>query len=250
MPPPRITASGHILIILRTALLLAVLLTCVPLYHLWRLLGLRQIWPRIFMRGVTRIAGLRIFVTGMPRRGVLLLANHVSWLDIPALCGISGTAFIAHDGLARNGVLKHLAAMNDTVFIPRHRRTAIQSQIDQLRAALSDTGAVTLFPEGTTGDGITLLPFKSALLSAIEPLPAGIAVQPVLLRYAQAPEIAWLGEEPGIDNFKRIMAQWTAITLDIHFLPPLDGESLRDRKTIAAAAREAIADAMADSTIA
>ena len=73
-----------------------------------------------------------------------------------------------------------------------------------------------------------------------------IPVQPVLLDYADAPDIAWVGEEHGLDNFKRILARARPLRLTIRFLPPLEGEALTNRKTMAAAAREAIFGAMAD----
>src|SRR5690606_30535825 len=93
--------------------------------------------------------------------------------------------------------------------------------------------------------GVTLLPFKSSLLSALDPVPAGIAVQPVWLDYGpEVAEIAWVGEEPGLDNFLRILARSRPVDLTVHFLPPLTGGALADRKAMAAAAREAIVAAM------
>jgi 1-acyl-sn-glycerol-3-phosphate acyltransferase len=221
--------------------MLALLLVCLPCYYISRLLGLSRLWPRMFLAGAGWIAGLRLTVQGEPHRNALYLANHVSWLDIPAIARTSGSAFVAHDGLATNPVLRWLCKLNDTVFIARHRRRGVAEQAEAIRIALDHTGAITLFPEGTTGDGETVLPFKSALLSAIEPLPEGIAVQPVLLEYERARDIAWLGEEPGLDNFKRIAGSFRPVHLTVWFLEPLCGPALRDRKAMAMAASEAIA---------
>lgn len=221
--------------------MLALLLACLPCYYLWRLLGLRRFWPRIFLAGTGRIVGMRLVVRGRPRRNALYLANHISWLDIPAIASASGSAFIAHDGLASNAALRWLCALNDTVFIARHRRSGVAGQVEAIRFALDDVGALTLFPEGTTGDGETLLPFKSALLSAIEPLPKGIAVQPVLLRYEDPHHVAWLGDEPGLENFKRIAGSLRPVRVTAWFMEPLLGEALADRKSMAAAAAAAIA---------
>ncbi|MFN5781350.1 MAG: 1-acyl-sn-glycerol-3-phosphate acyltransferase, partial [Novosphingobium sp.] len=86
-----------------------------------------------------------------------------------------------------------------------------------------------------------LLPFKSSLLSALEPLPGGIAVQPVLLHFGpEVADIAWVGEEHGVDNFLRLLARRRPIELTVHFLPVLTGAELASRKTIAQAAREAM----------
>src|SRR5690606_33593518 len=104
--------------------------------------------------------------------------------------------------------------------------------------------ASTIFPEGTTNDGTALLPFKSSLLSAVEPLAHAVPVQPVALDYADAPEIAWHGDEPGLANVRRILARPGRIDLTIRFLDPLVGSALDNRKTMTAAAQEAIARAL------
>lgn len=240
LEPPRITVFGWALISLRVAMMLALLLLCLPFYYLWRLLGLGRFWARVFLGGVGLICGLQIELQGRPQKGALLLANHVSWLDVPAIAWATGSAFVGHDGLASLPLLKTLCAMNDTVFIARHDRRSVADQVEQVRDAIAGTGALTIFPEGTTSDGTGLLPFKSSLLSALDPLPIGVAVQPVLLSYAEAPRIAWVGEEHGVDNFKRILARLRPLRLTVHFLPPLAGEALTNRKTIAAAAQEAL----------
>jgi 1-acyl-sn-glycerol-3-phosphate acyltransferase len=186
-----------------------------------------------------RISGQRF------RNGVFLLSNHVSWIDIVALSGASGTAFVAHDGLAGIPLLRWLCSLNDTVFIARHDRASVHRQVEQVREAIGEGGALTIFPEGTTSDGTGLLSFKSSLLSAFDPPPPGVAVQPVLLDYGpDAAAIAWVGEEPGLDNFLRILASDRPVELTVHFLPPLEGAALAGRKAIAASAQAAVQAAM------
>lgn len=233
---------GWLLIATRLIAMLALLALCVPLYYLHRLVRAHNPWPRVFLGGLAWIIGVRTTQRGEKvRRGAFLLANHVSWIDIPVLAGATGTAFVGHDGLAAMPLLKTLCQMNDTVFVARHDRSSVADQVEAVRTALSETGALTIFPEGTTSDGTGLLPFKSSLLSAFEPLPAGIAVQPVLLDYgAEAAAIAWVGEEHGLDNFLRILARRRPLQLTLTFLPPLSGAQLENRKTIAQAAREAM----------
>ena len=237
-----IPLGGKLLIALRLSLMIALLLACVPLYYLWRLLRLANPWPRLFLGGIAAIAGVEVSVSGeRVRRNVFFVSNHVSWIDVPALAGASGAAFVAHDGLAAFPVLKWLCEMNDTVFVARHDRTSIAAQVAAVRAAILECSALTVFPEGTTSEGTGLLPFKSSLLSALDPVPEGVSVQPVLLDYgAEAAAIAWVGEEHGLDNFKRILARARPLRLAVRFLPPLTGEALRDRKTMAAAARAAL----------
>jgi 1-acyl-sn-glycerol-3-phosphate acyltransferase len=249
--PKPISAIGWLRIIVRVLAMLALLLVCVPLYYVWRLARAHNPWPRIFLGGIGWIAGVNLRIKGervhgkQAKKGAFLLANHVSWIDIPAITAASGAAFVGHDGLASMPVLRWLCAMNDTVFVARHDRASIQLQVAQVREAIRDTGALAIFPEGTTSDGTGLLPFKSSLLSALDPVPPGIAVQPVLLDYGhEAADIAWVGEEHGLDNFKRILARSRAVNLTLHFLAPLDGAALTNRKTMAAAAREAMLRAL------
>ncbi|MFC0590560.1 lysophospholipid acyltransferase family protein [Novosphingobium aquiterrae] len=245
--PRQLSLRAWARVTLRLAAMAALLLVCIPFYYAWAILRMTNPWPRIFLGGVATIAGVEIKTAGVKPRGpTFMLANHVSWIDIPALSRITGSAFVGHDGLASMPVLKWLCRMNDTVFVARHDRTSVADQVEQVRHAMTDTHALTIFPEGTTSDGTGLLPFKSSLLSAFEPLPAGICVQPVLLDYGpDAAQIAWVGEEHGLDNFLRILARRRAVEVTIHFLPQLRGAQLTNRKTMAQAAREAILQALA-----
>lgn len=233
-----ISAPSLLLAVLRIVLIALLLIVCLPPAVIWRIIGARRFWPRVFLGGVAWIAGLRITVKGAPAHNALFLPNHVSWLDIPAMALIAGGAFVAHDGLMASRVLRFLCDLNDTVFIARHRRAKVSEQAENIRRALYETGAISLFIEGTTGDGHTLLPFKSALLSAVEPLPDGVAVQPVLLWYGEAGAVVWPNGESGVANFLRIITRWEPLHLTMQFLAPLGGEALHNRKAMAAAARE------------
>lgn len=237
-----ISLLGWLRVALRLGAMVLCLLACVALFYLWRLARLHNPWPRIFLGGICWIAGVDLRLKGEKvHRGAFLLANHVSWIDILAIAGATGSAFVGHDGLASMPLLRWLCSLNDTVFVARHDRTSVAAQIEAVRTAISDTGALTIFPEGTTSDGTSLLPFKSSLLSALDPVPPGIAVQPVLLDYGpEAADIAWVGDEHGLHNFLKILARGRPLRLEVHFLPVLTGEQLASRKTIAAAAREAI----------
>ena len=179
----------------------------------------------------------------LPPGPVLILANHLSWLDIAALAGSCNSAFVAHDGLAGHPALEFLCRLNDTVFIARHQRGTVGGQVGQIAAALAGGRPLTVFPEGTTNDGTALLPFKSSLLSVAER--SGAQVVPVALDYAEAPTLAWLGDEPGPKNFFDVLARRDPVRLRLTILPPLSGDAAANRKTMAHAARAAITAAMA-----
>ncbi|GFE74425.1 hypothetical protein NTCA1_20740 [Novosphingobium sp. TCA1] len=242
----RIAPWAWPLVAIRLFALLVLLLACVPAYYLLAPLTRRNPAPRFFLTSVGRISGLRVTMRGSsPAPDTFFLANHVSWLDVPALSHASGTAFIAHAGLADFAPLRWLCTLNDTVFVARNRRSTVSEQVEQVRSALRDTGALTIFPEGTTSDGTDLLPFKSSLLSAISTDDDTVAAQPVWVDYgSDAAEIAWVGEEPGLDNALRILARTKPVRVTVHFLAPLTGEDRRDRKALARGAQAAIRHAM------
>lgn len=234
------------LIAARLAAMLAALLVCVPLHYLLAPVTAHNPVPRWFLHTLGIITGLRIRTIGSKAaRRTFFVANHVSWLDIPAIAGTTGSAFVAHEGLASIGPLRWLCRLNDTVFVARHDRRSVAAQIAQVREALRETGALTIFPEGTTSDGTALLPFKSSLLSALDADAEHIPVQPLLLDYGTRSEtIAWTGNEPGLANALRILARWRPVRLTVTFLPPLAETERANRKTIALSARQAIETAL------
>jgi len=248
--PGRIAPWGWPLIAVRLTAMLAMLIACTALYYIAAPFTSRNPVPRWFLRSIAALAGVRLRVRGNhPARRTFFLANHVSWIDIPAVAGLTGSAFVAHDGLAQIGPLRWLCGLNDTVFIARHERRSVAAQADQVRSALRRASALTIFPEGTTSYGDETLAFKSSLLSALEDDvdAAPIPVQPIWLDYgAESRDIAWVGAEPGLDNAFRILARLRPVELTVHFLPPLAPEDRADRKRMAAAARAAI-DAARDA---
>lgn len=230
----------------RVAMLLLAVLTHVPLHYLWRLLRLPSPWPRWFLGRAARIAGARVQVIGTPlRRDVFYISNHLSWIDILALGGASGTAFVAKAEIGAAPVVGWLAGLNRTVYVKRENRMGVAEQINELRDALAENWAITVFPEGTTTDGKSLLPFKTPMLRVLEPPPPGVMVQPVLLDYgAVSEEIGWIGEEGGINNARRILSRKHAFPLKISFLEPFDPRDFPGRKAIAAESRRRIEEAL------
>jgi len=215
----------------------------VPSHYLFLLLKLPSPWPRLFMTAAARICGARVGVKGVPlKRDVFYIANHVSWIDILAISSASGTAFVAKAELATAPVVGTLAKMNRTVFVEREDRLGVADQINRLRDALADNWSVTVFPEGTTTDGRSLLPFKTPMLKVLEPPPPGVMVQPVLLWYGgdTGYEIAWIGQESGKDNAIRLLSRQGSFKVMVEFLEPFHPRDYSGRKAIAAESRRRI----------
>ena len=244
--PPPISALGWLRIVLRAGGLLGALLVTVPLHYLWRLARLSSPWPRIFLGWAARLAGARVSRVGVPlKRDVFYVSNHLNWIDILALAGQSGTAFVAKAELRDAPVVGWLSTLNRTVYVKRENRMGVAEQIDALRDALAENWSVTVFPEGTTTDGQSLLPFKTPMLRVLEPPPPGIMVQPVMLDYGTvAEEIGWIGAESGLDNAKRILSRPGSFPLKVHFLEPFRPDDFPGRKAIAAESRRRIEAAL------
>lgn len=239
-------AAGTLRMVLRVLLIVLALILAVPLHYFYRLFARHSPLPRLFLASTTRLLGLRVRVHGTPlRRDVFFLPNHVSWLDIPALAGVSGTAFVAKAEVADTPVIGWLCRLNRTVFVRREARLDVAAQVNAVREALGDNHAITVFPEGTTTDGWSLLPFKSSILKALEPPPPGVLVQPVLIDYGAASAwIAWIGDESGLANASRILRHPGPVDCAIHFLAPFAPAEAGDRKAIAAEARRRIEAAL------
>lgn len=227
---------------LRLGLLLGSLFVCLPLHLLWKLARRHSPWPRLFLALAARSVGARVRIVGTPlRRDVFFIANHVSWIDILALGGVTGCAFVSKDDVGRWPLVGWLAAQNNTILIERTNRRAVGNQIDAMRAAIADHQPVALFPEGTTGNGRELLPFKPTLLAVLLPPPRAIRIQPVMIDYGSAnDDIAWHGEEGAGANAGRILSRPGNIVVTLHFLDPFDPGEHPDRKTLAAQVRNRI----------
>jgi 1-acyl-sn-glycerol-3-phosphate acyltransferase len=231
---------------LRSLWIGAALLVCLPLHLVWRLFELSSPWPRFFLRVAARACGARVKLVGKPlRHEVFYVANHLSWLDILVIGGLTGTTFVSQDGVASWPIVGWLAKLNRTIFISRTDKFAVAEQIANLRDAIAEHQAVTIFPEGTTTDGRTLLPFKPSLFATVVPPPKKLLIQPVLLDFdAAGKDLAWVGEENALENAWRVFTQKGSFEIRVHFLEAFDPGDHPDRKLLTAEARRRIAAAL------
>jgi len=225
------------------AIFLIVTLILIPVQWLGVTLGLpyRRDFPHAYHRFVARLFGIRIRVVGNPvrGRGVLLLANHTGWLDIVIFSAVMPLAFVAKSEVARWPFFGTLARLQRTIFVERARRSETGVTRDVIRERLLAGDTLVLFPEGTSGDGNRVLPFKSALLGASG---EDVTVQPVSTAYTgihgipmgreNRPLFAWYGDMELVPHL------WEALKagpLDVvvEFHPPL---TVADRKELACAA--------------
>ena len=230
----------------RVVVIAALLLFLLPFHVLWRLFGWQSPWSKLFLRLAGQMAGADVTVVGTPRQGnVLYIANHVSWLDILVLAGQTGSAFVAKADMAPWPIIGWMATLNNSVYVAREDRLGVSAQTDAIKLALKNRQPLTLFPEGTTGDGRTLLAFRSSLVAAVTPPPEGVSVQPVAIDYGLvATEIAWTGDESVGHNALRVMSRSKRLQVTLHFIEPLKHDVFADRKALIAQSRHKIAAAL------
>src|SRR5437762_6517589 len=126
----------------------------------------RATWLRRWSRVACRVVGIRVTTRGsMPRSG-LLVCNHLSYLDVIVLSSIRPCVFVAKRDVVAWPLFGWLARAAGTIFVDRERRLASADVVDLVRDAITGGSLVILFPEGTSSDGSTVLPFKSALLES------------------------------------------------------------------------------------
>jgi 1-acyl-sn-glycerol-3-phosphate acyltransferase len=193
---------------------------------------------------VADILGVRITVCGpRPTAPALLVSNHVSWLDIVVLGGLTHTDFLSKYEVRRWPVIGWLAARSGTLFIRRgsHEAAAVNEQIGQ---RLRHQGIFTLFPEGRTSDGREVRPFFSRLFAAA--IDTGTDVIPVTLRYhidgRYDPIAPYTDNQSITQNLRGLITRdHTEVNVVFGQPIPFDGHT---RKQIAALARNAILSAL------
>jgi 1-acyl-sn-glycerol-3-phosphate acyltransferase len=219
--------------------LLLLFAVCGPIHLVTKLLFGRSPWPPRFLAASAWIIGARVRLSGEPiRPHTLLIPNHTSWLDILILGGATGCAFVSKDELG-HPLIHWLADQNATVYVKRTDRKGAKDQAIALAKALERDKPVTVFPEGTTGPGTHLLPFRSTLLEAANFAAKDVEIRPLVVDYGDArAEFGWW-EEPGKDNILRILGRRGTVAVNVSVLEPLD--RALDRKQLAHEARERIA---------
>ncbi|BAH40814.1 MAG TPA: 1-acyl-sn-glycerol-3-phosphate acyltransferase [Gemmatimonas aurantiaca] len=195
-------------------------------------------------RSVLTVMGVRVSVRGAwPREATLVIANHLSWLDIVAVLARKRCTFVAKSDVRRWPLVGWLGDAMGVIWVDRHHKRDLLRAIPVLQATLTAGTSVLLFAEGTTTNGQTLLPFKSGLVEGA--VRAGVPVVPIAVTASASAgdldALCWIGDETLVANIPRVFALRDA-RLTLHAAPAI--EPLRGvraaRKLATAAARTAI----------
>ena len=239
----------------RAALVLAAFfaltLPLMPLQLLFLRTGSRfaRTFPHWYHRQVCRIIGIKLHVEGDIARdsGVLLISNHVSWLDITVLSAMAPVSFVAKQEVSTWPFVSWLAKLQRSVFIDRNRRSEVSGKANEILSRLDSVDHIVLFAEGTSSDGNGVFPFKTALFAAVKPNGEtsrhdDVCVQTLALTYSKLYGlplcrrgrhlVAWYGDMDLASHAWRLLGLGP---LDAHIRigEPVPLDEFQDRKALA-----------------
>ncbi len=202
-------------------------------------------WARVSLW----IMGVRVTVVGEPPSGgFFLVANHLSYIDIPVLLGRLNGRFLAKSEIASWPVLGILARATGTLFIDRSRKRDLTRAIDEVTALLQRGPGVIVFPEATSTDGAGLHGFKPSLFEV--PSRLGLDVSCAALHYANPPgerpawdSVCWWGDAdfaPHFWDFLRLRRTEATVTFAPEPVRHQGPEGALDRKALADGSRAVI----------
>ena len=232
--------------VLRLLGFLLLTLPLMPAQYLLQKLNFAQakILPHYYHRLLCKIIGIRIEILGeVPKHG-LLVSNHISWTDIPILSATCTTSFIAKREVSRWPFFGWLALLQGCEFVNRESRQSTKPSIDRMRQRLKGGEILVLFPEGTSGNGRKLLPFKSAYFGAVENTNISITLATILYKSRQGlpltqrqwANVSWTGDQSLLPSLWH-MLRHSPLAVKVIFQPL---PKIENRKDIAVAADQAI----------
>jgi 1-acyl-sn-glycerol-3-phosphate acyltransferase len=238
----------------RIAAYLALTLPLMPVQAIlvWRNSPSARRLPVIYHGWICRLLGIRLDLRGVrsTHRPTRFVANHTSYLDIEIFGAAIEGSFVSKAEVSRWPIFGWLAKLQRTVFVERADRAGAARQRDEIRHRLDQGDNLILFPEGTSGDGTFILPFKSALFSVVFNRQQPVTVQPVSLAYTRLdglpigrtmrPFFAWYGDMDLTPHLWRLLGLGV-IEAVVEFHPPVAVADFLSRKTLAAYCEQRVA---------
>ena len=185
---------------------------------------------------------------------VLYVINHISWADIIVLGSMIRGCFVARGDLKEWPVFGKLADLQRTIYVNREARHRAGAQRSEIADRLVSGDDVLLFPEGTSGSGTSVLPFKSTLFGIIDDdRLANLVIQPVTLSYtelngmpllrARRDIVAWVGDMGFGVHISRLLSQHS-LRAHVQFHPAVRRSGFANRKLLARACEQLIAEGL------
>jgi 1-acyl-sn-glycerol-3-phosphate acyltransferase len=220
-------------------------------------LRLQRTIPHLYHRILCALIGVRIREVGARSRAspALILSNHVSWLDICVISAQTPVVFVAKSEVAGWPVFGWLARLQRTIFINRQARHQTGAATREIAGRLLGGDAVVLFAEGTSSDGIRVLPFRSSLVGAVHHALGNsthhtqITVQPMSLAYVGfggvpmgrglRERVAWYGDADLMPHLLHVLSSG-AVDVTVSWGEAVAYEMSADRKAIARDAEKSV----------
>jgi len=209
-------------------------------------------YERRFMQRIARRLVSQIHVTGTEPGGLgtLFISNHMSWMDIPMLGSALDTDFIAKSDVKSWPLIGPLSRRSGTLFVTREERHRVHHQAQQIGQKLRSGRSLVLFAEGTTSDGVDLLPFRSSLFEAavhaerIQPLAIGYhRGDGARLTDEELRVIGWTGDDELLPNLRQVSRLW--LSAEVRLTPHFRPDPEMSRKALAEQCRNAVSEAYA-----
>jgi len=219
-------------------------------------LGLRKKIPLLWHRLALKLVGMNVVVKGNPptHGSLFIVANHVSWTDIPVMGSIMELCFIAKQEVDELPGARTLARMQRTVFVKREEKNAVGEQVNEITQRILAGDVMVLFGEGSTGDGSHIGEFKSSLLGAAQYAITGggvkeVIIQPVSIAYTglqgmplgrfTRSNTAWCGDLDLAPHALYIMLK-SAWDVEVTFGEPIRFDEHTNRRKVASEVREQV----------
>jgi 1-acyl-sn-glycerol-3-phosphate acyltransferase len=220
-------------------------------------LRLQRTIPHLYHRILCALIGVRNHEVGArsTTSPVLILSNHVSWLDICVISALTPVVFVAKREVAGWPVLGWLARLQRTIFINRQARHRTGEATAEIAGRLLDGNAVVLFAEGTSSDGTRVLPFRSALVGAVHRALGDTAhhthvtVQPMSIAYRRfggvpmgrslRERVAWYGDADLMPHLLHVLSSG-AVDVTVSWGEATAYDINADRKTITRDAEQSV----------
>ena len=214
-----------------------------------------------YYRLLCSLLRIRVRIRGVPihERAVLYVSNHISWADILVIGSIAPVAFVAKREVASWPLVGVTAKLQRTVFVDRTRRRQTGEAVADIVKRLTDGVSVVLFAEGTSSDGNRVLPFRSALLGAVEEASAhagDIVLQPMSISYTglhgipmgrqHRPLVAWYGDLDFLPHIKAFI-EHGAVDAVVSYGEPVPAGAASDRKAMARRLENSVRDLLAST---
>lgn len=195
-----------------------------------------------------KLLGFTLELKGqLPKEGVMIIGNHMSYLDILIYLSFFEALFVTSVDMRERLFLGQVTQMGGCLYVERRNPRGLPKEMRAIKEFFNKGFSVCIFPEGTSSDGATVLPFKNSMFQI--PLETGCLIQPIALEYSKVdgkkfgPEtcdyVCWYGDLGffshlmGLFSLKRVSASLTV-------LPPIDSSSFEDRKSLSQYAHKAL----------